>query len=551
MMSDTLLSDDDRLYTDVSDGEFVDAEDAETYASIAASGTRADGSEQADENLDADGNEKDTDEEINATIERRRLGQHRFLSDFEREHFHPLNVTPDRPCTAFFNASSQLTSKEIFDSLARDGIAASAVRCLQRKPNGNVMITFTNPEHCLRFLDRSSFIIRRSKFTTHPASGRLTYLTVYDAPYELPDPAIEHRLKPYCTVYTTRRGKLQGYPNVYNGMRHYRVELKSSVPCYLRFGKFQLRFYHDGQQKTCRRCGSLDHIARDCSNEICFNCDEIGHTARHCPEEMLCCICKGLGHKAIDCRLSWFRRPITHREESPQHNGDENDDDGANMECGVTERASPAHPELPSEEQGPPVAADHEPCRGTPVADVDPPVPCAPADPTIDAVSPVPVCAEEPAPPSDTASATSVSPQPTVVAVLTSQGFIADVSPNEISSPRPRPAIVPSHSSAAVSASVEESGSDAPTTTATPTKSLPQRQKPTRPVNRRQPAKINVSAPLSRKPTQPSLVTSHKQSSKSSSSEPSTESMDTSGATRKRKSVANDDSPPPGKNAPT
>lgn len=44
---------------------------------------------------------------------------------------------------------------------------------------------------------------------------------------------------------------------------HYRVELRRSVPCYLRFGKFQVPFYHDGQTKTCRKCGDSDQIAKD------------------------------------------------------------------------------------------------------------------------------------------------------------------------------------------------------------------------------------------------------------------------------------------------
>ena len=30
---------------------------------------------------------------------------------------------------------------------------------------------------------------------------------------------------------------------------------------------------------------------------------------------MLCCICKSPEHKAIDCELSWYRRPASHREE--------------------------------------------------------------------------------------------------------------------------------------------------------------------------------------------------------------------------------------------
>ncbi len=80
---------------------------------------------------------------------------------FEREHFHPLNVTPDRPCSAYFHVNKECTSKDIFESLTADGISVAAVRCLQRKPSGDVLITFSNPEHCLRFIEHSSLIIRR------------------------------------------------------------------------------------------------------------------------------------------------------------------------------------------------------------------------------------------------------------------------------------------------------------------------------------------------------------------------------------------------------
>lgn len=103
----------------------------------------------------------DSDEEfahVNAT--RNHVGQFRYISDMEKEHFHPLNVTPDRPCTAYFKAGTELTAKDFFDSFIRDGIGTSAVRCLQRKPTGEVEVTFTNREHCLRFLDQLAFIFR-------------------------------------------------------------------------------------------------------------------------------------------------------------------------------------------------------------------------------------------------------------------------------------------------------------------------------------------------------------------------------------------------------
>lgn len=123
----------------------------------------------------------DRDEEsarVNAT--RSHVGQFRYILDFEKEHFHPLNVMPDRPCTAYFKAGTELTAKDFFDSFVRDGIAASAVRCLQRKPTGEVEVTFTNPEHCLRFLDQSSFIFRRRSYPVHPTSGFLSFISIYD-----------------------------------------------------------------------------------------------------------------------------------------------------------------------------------------------------------------------------------------------------------------------------------------------------------------------------------------------------------------------------------
>ena len=233
-----------------------------------------------------------------------------YLSDFEKEHFHRENVMPDRPYTAFFTApSSAFTTKDIFDALLTDGIPASAVRCLQRSPNGNVLITFASKRYRDLFLRRSSFVVRRGRFVTHPGSRRLLFVTIYDAPHELPDSAIEHRLAKYGRIFSSRRGKVSGYPDVFNGLRHLRMDIASHIPCFLRFGKYQIRVKYDGQPTTCRRCNARDHLFKDCKNEICFNCDSIGHHARMCPEDMRCCICKEEGHLAIDCQHSWYRRP--------------------------------------------------------------------------------------------------------------------------------------------------------------------------------------------------------------------------------------------------
>ena len=111
------------------------------------------------------------------------------------------------------------------------GIAASAVRCLQRKPDRGSGGHLHEP--------RTLFAIPGSVDVHFPPAQLSSAPNVRDfspfsrftmPPYELPDTAIEHRLRPYCTVFTRRRGKLQGYPDVYNGIRHYRVQLKDVGP---------------------------------------------------------------------------------------------------------------------------------------------------------------------------------------------------------------------------------------------------------------------------------------------------------------------------------
>ena len=129
-----------------------------------------------------------------------------YLSSFERENFDVLNVMPDRPASAYFTLpDSSVTTKQIFDSLVRDGFPPPSVRCLQRSQNGSVVLTFTKEEIRNKFLQQSSFFVGNQPHAAHLAGRALSYVVVYDAPFELPDSALTVRLSKYCTVYSQRR----------------------------------------------------------------------------------------------------------------------------------------------------------------------------------------------------------------------------------------------------------------------------------------------------------------------------------------------------------
>ena len=191
------------------------------------------------------------------------------------------------------------------------------------------------------FLQKSSFVVSTRpgrRFVANSAEQNLTFLTVYDAPYELPDLAIIDRLSPYCEVVWHCRGTYQSRKvgGVFNGLRHYHVRVHHSIPSYLRFGKFLVRLYHDGQVSTCRKCNRPDHKVAECHNIVCFNCDGLGHMARQCIKPMYCCICKSGQHLARHCPHSWKRavEPVDRdrAHDTPEDNREiarERDEEGA------------------------------------------------------------------------------------------------------------------------------------------------------------------------------------------------------------------------------
>lgn len=289
-----------RLYSDVSEEEFSDCN--EDFLEEVNNLEREYFESLHVKNVEANANYRDTPV----------IRGEKILSAFEKENFHQYNVTPDRPCSAFFKTDSYMPAAEIFEALKKDGFRSEYYRCLQRKPNGDIFLTFRTGELRDAFLSRSSLVTRRRSFAPNDSERPLTYLTVYDAPYELPDAAIVHRLSPYCEVVWYRRGTYKNRGGVLNGLRHFRVRVNYAIPSYLRFGKFQLRLLHEGQIPTCRKCNRTGHKAAECRKKICFNCDGLGHMSKECIRPMYCCICKSGQHLARNCHFSW------HREKEPE-----------------------------------------------------------------------------------------------------------------------------------------------------------------------------------------------------------------------------------------
>ena len=83
------------------------------------------------------------------------------LSDSEKDRIHPLNILPERPCTAHFVLPTKdAPLSQVFTDFKNCGIRAAGVRCLQRGPIGFVSVTFSTSEYRDFFASpRSSLVV--------------------------------------------------------------------------------------------------------------------------------------------------------------------------------------------------------------------------------------------------------------------------------------------------------------------------------------------------------------------------------------------------------
>ncbi|PFX32850.1 hypothetical protein AWC38_SpisGene2317 [Stylophora pistillata] len=119
----------------------------------------------------------------------------------------PENSMHLRPKSAFFMTNKNTSARAVFDAFAESNVSQTDIQCLQRKLNGEVVVTFKSIAAKEQFLRLNSLNIDSEPFALQDIDKPLTFLTIYDAPFELSELAIIKRLTPYCEVIHYRRGK--------------------------------------------------------------------------------------------------------------------------------------------------------------------------------------------------------------------------------------------------------------------------------------------------------------------------------------------------------
>ena len=134
----------------------------------------------------------------------------------------------------------------------------------------------------------------------------------------------------YGKVVKGRRLFFTEFPNIENGVRQFIIEPKKHliIPSSIRFGKAGFRISYREQVKTCHKCHSSEHIARECPYDYCTKCNRSGHVKEECQRDSkFCSICKGFGHTYDLCALldevdvilkkGWTKKEVVKKPSAP------------------------------------------------------------------------------------------------------------------------------------------------------------------------------------------------------------------------------------------
>ena len=196
--------------------------------------------------------------------------------------------------------------KKVFDILKTKGVdPAIHLIAVQELPGRLFDVTFVSVEVKRRFWPA---IAVGNGYTATSYTSSATLVTVLHIPHELDDNVVRYILGRYGKVINGRYLTHTEYPQVYNGIRQYLVEINRDIPSSLRIWNRNCWVRYYGQQRKCWNCHDIGHEARDCRQIKCYKCQEMGHTAKNCNAEVKCNICSKGGHIDRKCPLSFANK---------------------------------------------------------------------------------------------------------------------------------------------------------------------------------------------------------------------------------------------------
>ena len=202
--------------------------------------------------------------------------------------------------SVYFSVDAVVSSENILQAFDEAGVDIDEITGIQRRTsNRSWVVSFESQEAKELALEKASIQIAGYTVFLGDCENRLVLVKVYEAPSELPDTAVIGCLSYYGRVLSFRRDKV--FQVIENGVRTARMRVDRPIPSILNLAGELVRIWYPNQPKTCRNCGSPDHLVKECQSVRCFNCERPGHRAEQCEEPRRCSICRSDEHRLPEC----------------------------------------------------------------------------------------------------------------------------------------------------------------------------------------------------------------------------------------------------------
>ncbi len=243
--------------------------------------------------------------------------------------------------------------KIIVEFFASDNIKVVAV---QTCPNKIARVTFENRQACETVRDQSELDMGGVKVTVvppPPPPPNWVNVVVYNLPFDTPNEYINDVLDYYGKIHQVRFQRWTNLPEVATGTRIVRMDLRHSIPRFVKIHTYRCKVWYRGQPISCDICKEPTHLAFNCPYKgKCLACGGGDHFSRKCPT--VCFTCKG-GHASDSCpnRRRW------------EHTARDADDLQS-----VTSEAGAGAPDVVAQPVVDPATSTEDPAANTLVADL-------------------------------------------------------------------------------------------------------------------------------------------------------------------------------------
>ena len=198
-----------------------------------------------------------------------------------------------------FTLEIPCTSEDIIDGFSEAHFDVSTISSIQHRNSSNSWVVSFMTRAARELALKTKVAVLGNDISFGSANvAKNVMVKIFEAPHEMPDTVIIGRLSHYGKVLSFKRERNGHY---HNGIRSARMKLCGPVPATIFIAGEMIKIWHPEQPKTCRRCGSPDHLAQTCKSARCWNCEESGHCATECKRKPLCGICLREDHPLAEC----------------------------------------------------------------------------------------------------------------------------------------------------------------------------------------------------------------------------------------------------------